>query len=238
MAASRPAVGPIICLRYGTSRLAGVEHCVDANVGLHFAHVDKLDLLTAHFGADLVVVEHVAQEWLRRATKTLARPVATATDAARAAYQTDLLVRDAARKLMVAQSRYAGTTTEHYTCSLGTPVELDQDCEATLAGLREALMELAQLDPDSEHPRSNYGECACIAYVRIGLGVRAPAHGVLLSNDRSAVNFAHLRGVRYRTTRQILDQIVAEGRLGLTATEGDELFTRMRDVSEVTPDLR
>lgn len=225
-------------LAYGPQRLRGVEHCVDANVGLHFAHVDRLDLLVEHFGADLIVIEHVAQEWMRRAQQQLAKPAATANASERTLYATDLLVRDAARRLMVATPRYAGTDLEHFTCSLGMPVELDQDCEASLAGLRQVLMERAGLDPDSEHPKSNFGECACIAYVRLGLGVRTAAQGVLLSNDRNAVDFARLRGVRFRTSRQILDQIVAEGRLGLSSAAADALFTQMRQVSEVAAHLR
>lgn len=217
-----------------------MQHCVDANVGLHFAHVGRLDLLREHYGDDLVVVESVAQEWVRRASKQLIRPSRGAAPAERAAYDRDVLVRAASRLLMVARQARSttGDSLEEYQCSLGEPVELPQELAGQLEGARAALMDSFGLDPDDEHAASNYGECACILYLRAGRGPTEPAEGAILTNDWRADSYARLRGVRRRSTREVLDQIVSEGRLGLTASTADELHERMTEVSQVSPKLR
>jgi hypothetical protein len=211
----------------GPDKHPDAEYWLDTCVGLSFVHVGRLDLLLAHYGPALVVVQDVHSEADLLAHRNVTPLPRGASAEVRASREKRLRVRDAARALCAP----TGLNT------LGVPVEVPLSEEEQVRMYRNDLAALpeSQPAPAEDDAWSHLGEAA-IVYAferRRAAAGPAAAPSAMLSNDGKARLLGKQHGMAGRTVVDVLREM-ARARLGaMTDVSAWALYSQMTQVSDV-----
>jgi hypothetical protein len=211
----------------GPDRHPDAEYWLDTCVGLSFVHVGRLDLLRAHYGPALVVVQDVHSEADLLAHRNVTPPGHGASSEERASRQKRLRVRDAARALCAP----AGLRT------LGAPVELPLSKAEQVRKYRHDLAALpeSQPAPAENDAWSHLGEAAIVCACELRRAAAGPAatHSVMLSNDAKARLLGKEHGMAGRTVADVLREMARAHLDAMTAASAWALYLQMTQVSDV-----
>lgn len=204
-------------------RHPGARYWVETNIGIAFAHANRLDLLATHLGDQLSYVEDVLAEWELRAERIVTPPAAGAGADDRAEYQQRRRVRAACQRLLSDAPRI-----------LGEPVELPLTEAERVNAYRRELAALPPAGPAPTDVWSDRGECASV----LAADLRPHEVAVLLTNDAKATKLAYNHGVATRSMVGLLREMVRAGTCGLTAEQAWGLYDQMTQVTNLRADLR
>jgi hypothetical protein len=211
----------------GPDRHPDAEYWLDTCVGLSFVHVGRLDLLRAHYGPALVVVQDVHSEADLLAHRNVTPLARGASDEERASRQKRLRVRDAARALCAP----AGLRT------LGAPVELPLSQAEQVRKYRNDLAALPEAEPApaQNDAWSHLGESAIVCAFELRRAATGPAAtpGAMLSNDGKARLLGKQHGMAGRTVVDVLREMARDQLNAMTAASAWDLYSLMTQVSDL-----
>lgn len=229
---SSAAEAPIL----GKGRHDTAVYWAETGVGIAFQHAGCLELLRAHYGNRLLVVEDVYREWLNKADQRREPPMPWDDDQDRAAYAKWCKVVAACRHLDKPSA----------TAVFGPYEQLDFNEEPEIRRLREELVEMPEADQPlrADDQWTHRGECATVRAAQLRAAAHARRHSgvpfpqVLISNDGKALKLAQRKRLGARTSAQVLLEIVAAGEQGLDAEAAWLLHLRMDEVARIPADRR
>ena len=205
----------------GENRDPGAVYLLDSGVAFAFGHIQRIDLLHEHYGAQLRYVDDVMVEIRSRKGSVPQLPVAGSSQAMFDEYKRDRAIKKACISLVVDLPRL-----------FGEPISLDYDDQTQVDALVAELCRLQGVEPSGARHR---GECATVHYGK-KLSPSDVNIVVICANDDGARLLAANHTIGHRNMHTVLREMVRDERL--TKDEAWHLYERSTQVTQLPAHAR